>query len=96
MPTAMESSQILKRREKAMNHAQQPAARVQSATDLCRNRQAASHDDTLSGSATCLPLDGVATIASVAASDDVPDLPLHVRGPINLFDKNVGLPVFVT
>jgi hypothetical protein len=39
MPTAMESPQILKRREKAMNQEWEPITRVQSATDLCRNRQ---------------------------------------------------------
>jgi hypothetical protein len=41
-------------------------------------------------------LDRVVTISSLAESDNVPDLPLLVRGAINLFDKNVVLPVFVT
>jgi hypothetical protein len=43
-----------------------------------------------------LDLDRVAPISSLAAPDEVPDLRFLVRGPINLFDKNVVLPVFVT
>jgi hypothetical protein len=41
-------------------------------------------------------LDRIVTISSLAESDNVPGLPPLVRGAINLFDKNVVLPVFVT